>query len=191
MQASEFLQLQFAIPCPFMFSVRIYQLHLIWRHLHSSNDIIIKTEGLTSSIDISGLSLIYMQASKFLHMQFAIPWTLMFSVQTDQLHLIWHHLHSRQWHHHKNWRLTSSIDISGLSLIYMKATKFLQLHITCSLVRYSLHLIFFVAYERIQYSRVLPFIRLERPASNKQSSLLGPFISYGENNVLWKQSLIL
>jgi hypothetical protein len=96
MQPSEFLQMQFAIPCPQMFSVQTDQLHLIWRHLHSSNDIIIKTEGLTSSIDISGLSLIYMQPSKFLHMQFAIPCPLFFNVQIDQLHLIWRHLHSSQ-----------------------------------------------------------------------------------------------
>jgi hypothetical protein len=68
----------------------------------------------------------------------------------------------------------------------MQATKFLQLQfaITCSLVRFSQHLIFFVTYESIQYSRVLHYIWLERPASDKQSSLLGPFINYGGNYVI-------
>jgi hypothetical protein len=46
-------------------------------------------------------------------------------------------------------------------------------------------LIFFVTYHWTQQARVLHYTRLERLARDKHSSLLGPFVSYEENEVLW------
>jgi hypothetical protein len=50
---------------------------------------------------------------------------------------------------------------------------------------YLQHFIFFVAYEWAQQARVLVHTRLERLACDKNSSLLGKFMSYKENEVLW------
>ncbi len=50
---------------------------------------------------------------------------------------------------------------------------------------YSQHFFFFVTYELGQWARVFHYIRLEMLARNKHSSLLGQFVSYEENKVLW------
>ena len=61
---------------------------------------------------------------------------------------------------------------------------------------YSQHFIFFVTCKWDQQGEVLQYIRLEglpsekhsrleRLASNKPTSLMGPFISYEEIEVLW------
>ncbi len=49
------------------------------------------------------------------------------------------------------------------------------------------HFIFFVTYIRAQYARILHYSKLERLVSDKNSSLLRPFISYEENELLWIQ----
>jgi hypothetical protein len=49
---------------------------------------------------------------------------------------------------------------------------------------YSQHFIFFITYKWAKKARVLHSVRLERITSDKRSSLLGPFVSYEENNVL-------
>jgi hypothetical protein len=48
---------------------------------------------------------------------------------------------------------------------------------------FSQRFIFFITYEWYQYARVLNYTKLERLASDKHFSLLGPFISYKENEV--------
>jgi hypothetical protein len=48
---------------------------------------------------------------------------------------------------------------------------------------YSKHFISFVYYEWSQKARVLQYNRLQSLASNQQSGLLGPFVSYREDNV--------
>jgi hypothetical protein len=50
---------------------------------------------------------------------------------------------------------------------------------------YSQHFIFSVTYEFAQWAWVLHWTRLERLAMDKQSSLLGPLVSYKEYKVLW------
>ncbi len=50
---------------------------------------------------------------------------------------------------------------------------------------YSQDFIFFETYEWAQLSSVLHYTRLEKLARNKHSSLLGSFINYEENEVLW------
>ncbi len=50
---------------------------------------------------------------------------------------------------------------------------------------YSQHSIFFVTYESAQYARLLHNSRLKRLTSDKHSNLLGQFLSYEENVVLW------
>ncbi len=54
---------------------------------------------------------------------------------------------------------------------------------------YSQYLIFFVTYEWAQHAKVLHCTRLERLANGKHSRLLGPLLSYGEEEVLliWLQ----
>ncbi len=42
---------------------------------------------------------------------------------------------------------------------------------------YSQHFIFLVTYKWAQYARVLHYIKLERVAMDKHSSLLDPFVS--------------
>ncbi len=49
----------------------------------------------------------------------------------------------------------------------------------------SQHSIFFTTYEKTQLASVLHYDRFGRLARNKHSSLLGPFVGYGENKVLW------
>ncbi len=51
---------------------------------------------------------------------------------------------------------------------------------------YSQHFIFFVTYEWTKKARMLHYAGLESLARDKYSSLLGPFVSYEENDVLWK-----
>jgi hypothetical protein len=41
-----------------------------------------------------------------------------------------------------------------------------------------------LAYELVQHVRAFHFTRLERLARDKRTSLLGPFVSYKENEVL-------
>ncbi len=53
-------------------------------------------------------------------------------------------------------------------------------------IPYSQHLIFFITYECAQLARVLDYATSERLANDKHSSLLGPFVNYEENEVLWK-----
>jgi hypothetical protein len=43
---------------------------------------------------------------------------------------------------------------------------------------------FFVTYKWTLYARVLHYGRLQRRARDKQSSLVGPFVSYEENEML-------
>ncbi len=50
---------------------------------------------------------------------------------------------------------------------------------------YSQHLIFIVTYKRAKKVRVLNYTRLEKLASDKHSSLLGRFVSYKENVLLF------
>ncbi len=56
-----------------------------------------------------------------------------------------------------------------------------------SQVQYSQQFIFFNTYDFAQQAKVLHTVRLEMLAKDKHSSL---FISYKENKVLWKQSLV-
>jgi hypothetical protein len=49
---------------------------------------------------------------------------------------------------------------------------------------HSQHFIFFVTYVCAQEARVLHYTRLERPANDKRSSLLGLFISNEDKEVL-------
>jgi hypothetical protein len=53
-----------------------------------------------------------------------------------------------------------------------------------NLLWYSQPFIFFLTYERNQKDRALDYTRSERLASDKHSSLLGPFVTYEENKVL-------
>ncbi len=53
------------------------------------------------------------------------------------------------------------------------------------------HFIFFVSYEWVQLAWTLNYARLERLARNKQFSLLGTFVSYKINEVLWIRLLLL
>ncbi len=53
----------------------------------------------------------------------------------------------------------------------------------------SQHFIFFLNYELAQYVRVLHYTRPEKLDKDKHSCLLGPFVSYEENEVLWIQLL--
>jgi hypothetical protein len=48
---------------------------------------------------------------------------------------------------------------------------------------YSQHSIFCVTYKWVQKARVLHYPRVERLARDENPSLLGPFISYKENEV--------
>ncbi len=50
--------------------------------------------------------------------------------------------------------------------------------------QYLEHLIFFVTYEWAQEGSVLHYTGPERLDKDKQSTLSGPFVSYGENEVL-------
>jgi hypothetical protein len=50
--------------------------------------------------------------------------------------------------------------------------------------QYSQHFIFFLTYEHFEEARLLYYTRPEKLAIDKQSSLLGPFISYKENEML-------
>ncbi len=55
---------------------------------------------------------------------------------------------------------------------------------------YWKHFIFFMIYESVQKARLLHTVKLERLDKDKHSSLLGPFLSYEENEVLWIQTLV-
>ncbi len=50
---------------------------------------------------------------------------------------------------------------------------------------YSQPFILFLTYEWDQKARVLHYIKVERLATDKYTTLLDPFISYKENEVLW------
>jgi hypothetical protein len=50
---------------------------------------------------------------------------------------------------------------------------------------YSQHFLFFLTYDWPPKARVLHYTRLQRAAIDKYFSLLGPFVSYKENAVLW------
>ncbi len=50
---------------------------------------------------------------------------------------------------------------------------------------YSSHFIFYVTYKWAQKSRVSHYTKLERFAIDKYYCLLGPFVSYVENEVIW------
>jgi hypothetical protein len=58
------------------------------------------------------------------------------------------------------------------------------------LIQYSQHFISFVTYERAQKARVLYNTRAERPAMDKNSNLLGPFVSFEESKMFWIWALI-
>ncbi len=81
----------------------------------------------------------------------------------------------------------SSMTPDKIPLLYLLASK-----ATICLVEtpyraqgaYSQHFIFFVTYHWAQKARVLHYTRLERLARGKHSSLLDPFVSYEENEVL-------
>jgi hypothetical protein len=49
----------------------------------------------------------------------------------------------------------------------------------------SKHYMFFITYKWAQWARVLHYTRLERFATDKRSSLLGPPVSYEESEVFW------
>jgi hypothetical protein len=53
-----------------------------------------------------------------------------------------------------------------------------------SLELFSQHSIFFLTYELAKYARVLNYTELERLTRDKHTSLLGPFLSYKDNEVL-------
>ncbi len=55
---------------------------------------------------------------------------------------------------------------------------------------YSKHLIYFMIYKSDQKARVLHTFKLERLDHDKSSSLLGLFLSYEENEVLWILTLV-
>jgi hypothetical protein len=55
---------------------------------------------------------------------------------------------------------------------------------------YSQHFIFFETYERAQKANALHYTHIQRFARDKYSSLLGPWESYKENEMLWIQSQI-
>ncbi len=74
-------------------------------------------------------------------------------------------------------RQTSAILFWYSALIMLKVNKRPYLH-------------FFVTYEWAQWARILHYATLERLARNKQSSLLSPFVSYEENEVLWISTII-
>ncbi len=48
---------------------------------------------------------------------------------------------------------------------------------------YFQHFLFFSSYEYFQQARVLYYTRPKKLASDKQSNLLDPFVSYEQNNV--------
>ncbi len=56
---------------------------------------------------------------------------------------------------------------------------------SCEQGPYSQHSIFFITYESAQKARVFHNTMLERLTSDKHSNLLGQFLSYEENEVLW------
>ncbi len=49
----------------------------------------------------------------------------------------------------------------------------------------SQHFIFFLTYEYFQKARVLYYNRPEKLASGKHTNLLGPFVTYKENKVVY------
>ncbi len=51
------------------------------------------------------------------------------------------------------------------------------------------HFIFSVTYECVQEIRMIHYIWLEGVAKDKDSSLLGPLVSYEENEMLWRNSI--
>ncbi len=56
---------------------------------------------------------------------------------------------------------------------------------------YLQHLIFFITYKAAQKDKVLPNTQLEKFAREKRFSLLGLFLIYEENEVLWIHTLEL
>ncbi len=56
-------------------------------------------------------------------------------------------------------------------------------------VPHSQHSIFFVTYESAQKARLFHNTKLKRLTSNKHPNLLGQFLSYEENEVLWIRTL--
>ncbi len=84
-------------------------------------------------------------------------------------------------------RLRSKLAFLLLSLTFTELDKH------CSLQRnvgpYLQHLIFFSTYEWVQWAKVTLHLAFKRLYNGKHSSLLRMFVSYGENEVLWKRHL--
>ena len=74
-------------------------------------------------------------------------------------------------------------------MLFVKTVHFSYVFLNWNQVLYSQHSIFFVTYKSAQYARLFHNTKLEMLTSDKHSNLLGQFLSYEENEVLWIRTL--